>query len=118
MNMSPKIVDIVVSLGYSAIHAKNVFPPNTLDDEIIQYASDNDLVIVTYDGRMRKAHQEAYQEFGTRVIFITHGVGDTPLAQQEEWYRTVWPRCYRTIETLPNWQQVRMAADGSVHIYS
>jgi predicted nuclease of predicted toxin-antitoxin system len=118
MNMSPKITEIIVELGYSAIHAKNIFSQDTPDDEIIQYASDHDLVIVTYDGKMRKAHREAYREYGTRVIFITSGVGDNSLIWQVEWYNSVWPKCYRKIESLPTWQQVRMAANGDVHVYS
>jgi hypothetical protein len=117
MNMSPKITDLLVIAGFTATHARTVFPEDTSDDDIIKYASDNDLVIVTYDGRMRKVHQAAYEEYGTNVIFITHGVGDKPLVWQIDWYNTIWPKCYRKIELLPPWKQVRMAADGSIHVY-
>ena len=116
MNMSPKIPELLREIGYDAVSAKTVFPPDTNDDILIEYAGQNDLVIVTHDIRMRKAHEKAYEDFGARVIFLTSGIGAKNLAEQIHWYRTTWGMALRKIEALPEWMMVRIASDGDVRV--
>jgi len=49
VNLSPKLVSALINSGVSAVHWISVGAPDASDTEIISYAKDNDLVVVTHD---------------------------------------------------------------------
>lgn len=61
MNLSPKLVDILVEKGLEATHWYFIGANNAPDTEILSYARDNDYIVVTCD-----------LDFST-ILAITHG---------------------------------------------
>jgi predicted nuclease of predicted toxin-antitoxin system len=90
MNLSVSLRDLIVELGFDATHASDIFRENRIDDKLIEYASRNRLIMVTYDLKMRKVHEAAFKEFNASAIFISTTIHNKKLDFQIEWYKTYW----------------------------
>ena len=49
MNISPKLVDLLLHQGLEVKHWYGIGKPDATDTEIMAYAKDNDCIVVTYD---------------------------------------------------------------------
>ena len=49
MNISPKLVDLLQSRGADAKHWISIGKSNASDEQIMEYAKQNDCLVVTYD---------------------------------------------------------------------
>ena len=49
MNLSPKLVEKLSNRGISSAHWFNIGAPDAKDTEIMEYARDNNYIVLTYD---------------------------------------------------------------------
>ena len=49
MNLSPKLEEILIENGFDAIHWSKIGAPNVKDIEIMEYADNNNCIIITCD---------------------------------------------------------------------
>jgi len=49
MNLPPKLADLLIEKGIEAKHWHTIGPAYTTDTDIIEYASSNNYIIMTYD---------------------------------------------------------------------
>lgn len=49
MNLSPDWVSFLVDAGFEAVHWSKVGSPSAADDELMQWAAENDYVVLTND---------------------------------------------------------------------
>lgn len=49
MNLSPDWIPVLVAVGHHAVHWSTVGNPRALDPELVQWARDNDHIILTHD---------------------------------------------------------------------
>ena len=61
MNMSPQWVDVLTGKGISATHWSSIGLPNASDMDIMNFAKENDFIILTHD-----------LDFGA-ILFVTNG---------------------------------------------
>jgi len=61
MNMSPQWVTVLINKGISATHWSSVGSPNASDVEIMNFAKENDFIVLTHD-----------LDFGA-ILFVTNG---------------------------------------------
>ncbi len=61
MNMSPQWVDVLIGKGISATHWSSVGLPSASDMEIMNFAKENDFIVLTHD-----------LDFGA-ILFVTNG---------------------------------------------
>jgi len=61
MNMSPKWVNILTNKGMHATHWSNLGSPSASDIEIMNFAKENDFIVLTHD-----------LDFGA-ILFVTNG---------------------------------------------
>ncbi|MEO8268995.1 MAG: DUF5615 family PIN-like protein [Aureliella sp.] len=62
MNLSPKWVEVLVKAGWQAAHWSTVGAPDAADEVLMQWAADNDSIVLTHDldfGTMLSATQAA-----------------------------------------------------------
>ena len=61
MNMSPRWVNVLIGRGIPATHWSSVGLSNASDTEIMNFAKENDFIVLTHD-----------LDFGT-ILFVTNG---------------------------------------------
>ncbi len=72
-NLGQDMVEGLKKLGYDNIeHLLETFKPGTPDVEWLKYVGDNNLVLITKDGRIRKnfLEKKALREYGVVAFFL------------------------------------------------
>jgi len=101
-NIPYGLLQVFTEAGLEAVHHDDLFAPTTQDPFLIEYVARLDLVLVTLDQQMRKAHRAALRSHTPRVIFLAASLGHLKASEQAEWFRTTWlSACRRMGEIEP-----------------
>lgn len=78
MNLSPRLAALLSGAGFEATHWSTLGPKNASDRQIMAYAKERDLIVLTHDLDLRRHH--SHERTPGRYIRLTttsHGALDT-----------------------------------------
>jgi hypothetical protein len=90
--LSPKIVEMLCSIGADAVHLRSLFPAGVDDTDWIARVATEGLIVLTLDHaiRTRPHEREAWRSSRGRIFFLPKGVITMKLSEQASWIMGAW----------------------------
>lgn len=104
-NTSEPLIVFMRRIGATNIHhITEYLPVGTLDPDILPYVAKRNMILVTCDKAMRKAHKDILEKHRVKVLFL-------PKAYAEKW--TIWEQATFMFRY---WRNIAEAAEHLRHL--